>query len=633
MMVMLMVGFMGAAFGLVWSRRRLLGLDSRREACLGALVLTGLMTAAGTPLLSAWHALCPSGLAIFWGLALAGAAVLWQRSSLGMSFPMMSRLEKWMLLVWVVFMGALAFLAVYVPPNSWDAMTYHLSRVAHWQHQQSTGYYPTNIGRQLWTMPLAEYLMMHLQILSGGDVWANMVQWVAWVGCGIGASLVAGYFSVSRSGQMAVLLITASIPMGVLEGTSAQNDLVVALWGLIFVLMLIKWMLDQRRWVYFVWMGAVFALAGLTKGTFYLVAPAFILMAAGVSRRKWVTAGGFLGAVLGGACVMVVLVGAGHLKNTFIYNASPAGVETAQVQNKAMTLPLFVSNLVRHAGVHCQTPFQKVNDVFIHGIEKVHWVLGLSMRDARVTVGDAGFLLAVSAYHEYYAGNFLHFWMGFLCCCLLVFDRKNVFGTVVKYYAASLFVSFIIFILYMRWQPWISRLQLPLFVLGVPVIGVVLYRLDRKGRWLVLAGFLFLAAAIPWVIKGKLKPLTGKKSIFAMTRQERYFINRPYLYVPFVWATDVVRRVDCRRIGLDVGSDAWEYPYWVLLKDFRGIDIRHVGVKDLSQQYADVAWQPCAVIRESDPVGADTLLLNGVVFKRAGYQCPLNIYLPKDAVQ
>ena len=60
-----------------------------------------------------------------------------------------------MLAVWVSLVIGLFVLSIMAVPNSWDAMVYHMSRVAHWTHNRNVAYFATPITRELWAMPLA----------------------------------------------------------------------------------------------------------------------------------------------------------------------------------------------------------------------------------------------------------------------------------------------------------------------------------------------------------------------------------------------------------------------------------------------------------------------------------------------
>jgi len=65
-------------------------------------------------------------------------------------------------------------------------------------------HYPTHIQRQLWLNPGAEFVVLHFQVLSGGDRLANLPQWLAFAGSISVSSLIAQSAGVSRRGQLFV---------------------------------------------------------------------------------------------------------------------------------------------------------------------------------------------------------------------------------------------------------------------------------------------------------------------------------------------------------------------------------------------------------------------------------------------
>ncbi|MDV3000432.1 MAG: hypothetical protein N5P05_002038 [Chroococcopsis gigantea SAG 12.99] len=100
----------------------------------------------------------------------------------------------------------------------------------HWIQNQNLAHYPTYYSAQLVHPPFAEVAIMHLQILSGGDRFANWVQWLAMINSIIGVSLVAKELGAKEEGQLFASAFCASIPMGILQASSTQNDYVVAFW-------------------------------------------------------------------------------------------------------------------------------------------------------------------------------------------------------------------------------------------------------------------------------------------------------------------------------------------------------------------------------------------------------------------
>ena len=94
------------------------------------------------------------------------------------------------------------FLVAWIaPPNTNDALQYHLSRVAHWAQQASLEHFATPIPRQIWMPPWAEMAMLHLYLLAGGDWLVNMVQWLALVGCLVAVGEIVRQLGAGRSGQ------------------------------------------------------------------------------------------------------------------------------------------------------------------------------------------------------------------------------------------------------------------------------------------------------------------------------------------------------------------------------------------------------------------------------------------------
>ncbi|MCL2930746.1 MAG: hypothetical protein MGG11_00090 [Trichodesmium sp. MAG_R03] len=113
-------------------------------------------------------------------------------------------------------MATIGLIAMVAPPNNWDSMTYHMSRVVHWMQNQSVAHYPTYNLPQLFHPPFAEFTITHLQILSGGDIFANLVKWLSALSI-IGVSLIAKQLGAKEQGQVFAVVFCATLPMGILK--------------------------------------------------------------------------------------------------------------------------------------------------------------------------------------------------------------------------------------------------------------------------------------------------------------------------------------------------------------------------------------------------------------------------------
>ena len=134
-----------------------------------------------------------------------------------------------------ILVGAIAFLlaatfvtAIVYPPNNWDSMTYHMPRVVHWISNNNISFYTTGITRQNYQMPLAEFAIMHLQILTGFDLYANLVQWVSFLVLICLGCLTAAELGLNNRQQLISAIVIATLPMAILQASSTQNDLVVS---------------------------------------------------------------------------------------------------------------------------------------------------------------------------------------------------------------------------------------------------------------------------------------------------------------------------------------------------------------------------------------------------------------------
>lgn len=102
----------------------------------------------------------------------------------------------------ILIVIAVGVVAIVAPPNNWDSMNYHLARVMHWIQNRSVEAYPAHYLPQIYIMPWSAYAIAHFQILSNGDRFANLVQWLTMIGSIIGVSLIAQELGANIRGQI-----------------------------------------------------------------------------------------------------------------------------------------------------------------------------------------------------------------------------------------------------------------------------------------------------------------------------------------------------------------------------------------------------------------------------------------------
>jgi hypothetical protein len=518
--------------------------------------------------------------------------------------------------------------ALLAPPNTTDSMTYHMARVAHWVQNHSVAHYPTHIVRQLYQAPWAEYAIMHLQILSRGDRLANLVQYGAFIGSAVGASLVAEQVGADRRGQLLAALLVATIPMGILQASSTQNDYVVTLW----LVSLAHFALSfgaRPAWASAAGVGASLGLAALTKGTAYVYAPALLcLVAPAVARgRRWRPIAQILAAV-----VLALALNLGYFARNVGLEGSPIVTAPFGFANEAFGVKTLVSNLVRNAALHLGTPVRWLNERIEQDIRLGLRAMGVKPDDVHTTWVGTGFAVRASSTQEDRAGNLVHLVLvvGAVGACLLQKELRR--HRILLGYLAALVAASCLFALALKWQPWHSRLHLPLFVLFSPVVAVALAR-TVGGKGTVAIGLGLALVSLPFLLQNRDRPLITRRNVFSTPRKEQYFLHRPVRGQTYEGAARAVRASGCRDVGLLATEGDWEYPLWVRLGALRTrrrtVRIEHVDVRTTSAvierlpRYA--AFSPCVVVALD---GRDTpeVVVKGAVYDRQWFLGRLSVY-------
>jgi hypothetical protein len=535
-----------------------------------------------------------------------------------------------------IILGMTATIALLAPPNNWDSMTYHMPRVAHWAQAGSVAHYPTHILRQLWLGPWAEFGILHLYVLAGGDRLANLVQWLAFAGCIAGSVVVTRMLGGHAAARGLAAVACATLPMAISQASSTQNDLVASFW----LLSLGYWVLRYRAAPGPGLAGLVGVSAGLGALTklplVFLEIPWLVVFTAAAWRHdrrravRHVLAAG----------LAIVALNAGHLGRTLPLLRAEERVGSAHVAgasdrlapdwtmyvNTTLDPRAVVSNALRNATLHLTLPSARVNGWTERIVLLAHRAMGFDPNDGRTTLGDPfpAFHVGPFLLHEDFVGNPLHF-VAALVAGMVVWRRRGASDGTARLWAALAAASALAFVIALKWQPWNSRLHLPLFVLACPLIGMA-----AEGRRRLAAAWAtaFCMLALPSLLMTWPRTLVGDGSVLTMPRTAQRFRNHPQLEPVYEAAADLVRDMRCQRVGMVFGWDGPEYPLWPLLRARLGRDVRleHALVENPSGRLDPPdASAPCAVIVVGrDPDGL--LAWRGRSFVERWRREPVRVY-------
>jgi 4-amino-4-deoxy-L-arabinose transferase-like glycosyltransferase len=610
-----------------------------RRALLGATTVVGVLVVLSCELLSIGSTLDADRLFVFWTTSLVVGLVVvtwlirtpdpsWRREPEHREGTGAHALD-WVVRAGICFLTleslALLLVALLAPFDNWDSMTYHLSRVEHWRQEGTIGFFPTDTKRELHLAPWSEWLLLQFRLLSGNDRSFGLVQWLAFVLSVVSVSYAAKRLGSGVPGQVAAAIATATIPMAVLQATSTQNDLVAAMWASIAVAFAVDPTGAGRadRLLTVVFTGLSLGLAVLTKlSVVFFLAPFACWVALRWHRELGRSAWGYVAIVL--TCAM--FLNSGHLARTWKLYGTPLGPESAEgadyrLANEAVTLGVVGSNLVRNLGIHLTLPSDGWNRTVETGVRGLLSSLGLDPDDPRSTFLGEKFRLAPWN-REDSAGNPIHLLLLSICFFLVVRNRDERALPLVLCLACGM----VLFSAAAKWQPFHSRIHLPWFVLAGPLFGLALESRARRtsySAWLVCLALV----SVPYLVSNPARPLLGGASVLTYPGKTPDFRVWPQLEAPLEDSFEILRRRACRKLGIVLSEDYWEYPIWALAaQESFSIEIQHVAVRSEAASLVQ-DFRPCAVLVAPSTIGASAQF-GGATFERVLEQARIALYLP-----
>jgi hypothetical protein len=611
LMLLLLLPF--AAFLLFLS---LAGSDSTtpfrlRKAFLKTSLLMGVYIALVTEILSLFHALSRIPVMVAWLILIL--VVGWyglQHSRLKTgftflldSFKQVRPGEALLALGLGVLLVVLFVIIVYAPINNSDSLQYHMGRVVHWAQDRSLEHYATNFEPQLINPILAEEAILHIRLLWGDDRFAELVQWFAMLGCILAVSLIAGLLGAGRKGQIAAALFSASVPLGILEATSAQNDYITAYW---LVCLLAYTLISYQEGKDYFFLACALGLGLLTKGTFYPYALPVMVWCAFLLLKRLGLKRALRSLLLIAGVVLVLNLGF-WLRNTLTFGGPlGSGAYVGRMASVSVSPGFIAASVVRNVFMNFVTPSEQVNAEMHSRLTSIfgRWDPNLQ-----------GFQFTWGWNHEDLAANPIHFLTIPVCILILLIFRKRIRDPLVWQYiivSLSIFValSFIIKI-----DQFGIRYQLPFIISWAPVFGLTLEVLHRPRLFWAVAVFL-LVLMLPWVFYNRTRsiiamqdapgPFTipcswhlgcGVRSVLVEPPATILFTNFTSYRDVYLQMADLIKASGCTQIGLVIDSWDSEYLFWWLLDAPQsGRQVETLYTTPVLEKYQDRSFKPCAVI-------------------------------------
>jgi hypothetical protein len=221
-----------------------------------------------------------------------------------------------------------------------------------------------------------------------------------------------------------------------------------------------------------------------------------------------------------------------------------------------------LSNGVKNIGLHLALPNDHWNSEVDKAVAEFHKIIGFPLDSP-----------ATSWFNIEYKTNFFltsdnvgnFFQLALFCIGLLiVLVRFRSTDKFVLIYSFSIVFGYFIFAFLLKWQPWQTRLDLPAFFLMAPFVAYTLSSIKWKAVAVIVSIFLLIISIAILFTYNPTKPILGKDSVLLKDNSSYIFD-----YDVAVKIESELKKNGISSVGLVLGSDSWEWQYWILSKNTR----------------------------------------------------------------
>lgn len=260
--------------------------------------------------------------------------------------------------------------------------------------------------------------------------------------------------------------------------------------------------------------------------------------------------------------------------------------ESTSYANENRSTKLLISNLLKNAGLHLGYPF---HDEYDNIIRIIHEKMGYSINNPDANYYGMPYEVAPKIItHEDYATNLIHFILILISFfATLIFGFKNA-----KKNRKLLLLMFIIasqiflFAGFLKWQPWHTRLHIPIFLLSITFVIIVANQL-KWFRYILFSSIPLLVYSFCfYFVYNNTRPIITnakytKNIHLKEDRFNKYFANQPHLRNEYSAVLDAINHNHSKKIGFMLSD--WEYP---LLYNFyyNRISILAINVNNISNK-------------------------------------------------
>lgn len=517
-------------------------------------------------------------------------------------------LYKWNWIL-VAIITLVIILAIGTVPYNWDSITYRLARITYWAQNGSVEHYACNSLRLIANPPLGEFIQLLIYVLCGkSDLLLNLPQCMSYVTCAVVVYALAKRLKCNNKFSFLSALLFLSMPIAFAEALNTQVDLVATLWLLIFVYELMFFAESEKiievssgNLLRACVMGLCVAWGYLTKPSVCIamaVLGLWLLVICIVRKDKVSVLLRLAISALPEVAIPIVWEVLRNIKTFHAISAPFAGAR--QLVGSLHPSYLFVNGM---KNIISNLPFaglSYMSDFWGSVLYRMAAILRVDLNAEAISEDGKVFALhAVQDYGHDTAINPIIVWLFLICILWTVVRLRGInWREWYKSYSLAVSLTFIVFCLTVRWEFYVTRYMLSFLTLLCPMIALQLQKCTQGPKRMGLQYAIWGSITCLCLLDIGNMAIYHRNIIARSGGGERpygYFVNRSDEYEPTLQITDYIVEKGYENIGIFVGGDDYEYPFWALLQD-KVERIEHVNVHNESSIYLDEGYIADCVI-------------------------------------
>lgn len=580
------------------------------HAIIYAITFNVLFLYGMTEILSLFNAINTFAIASIWGIiTLFSFFILIKKRScirecFDFSYIRNSFSENFIFWCVIIISGIVFVLSVCIVPYNWDSMTYHIPRIMHWIQNGSVAHYACHDISQISDSPLAEFVNMHVYLLSGNtDKFLNLLQTFSYYVLIYFVYKISRRIGVSRRGGQLASLLFATIPTAFGEALMTQVDLFASIWFVFFVYLTMD-LIEEERLEFTKYNLARVLFLGIIAGIAYISKPhvcigmfvfALWLVFRCMQRKDKCN---MIVSYSGIAICSAFLIASPEIIRNFITFGSFAAKESSTGFLITNFSPAYlILNCMLHIGSNMNNTFVDISGFIRKVVGKSSLILtgdsqlpqGLSMWED-INPDDYNVDLAINSVVTYI---FVLALLLFLVLWIInIRKRKRLM--IFQQYIVVGFVAIITFMVIVTWYRCVNRYIVGYYAVLIPAI-VLVFELIARNKPQIYEAFISISMFVTLVILIPMLKYHCQMAVNSTPHFNKYFFLQGGHGQPYEGLLCDVEKNGYTHVGFICGADSFEYPIWYGLKG-KVNEFRHVNVDNETMKYADNSFIPECVI-------------------------------------